>query len=527
MANHGKRMVKENLIAEIGQGGGTEYTAGANITIEDGVISAVDTTYTAGTGIDITEDVISVDNTIALKSDIIDVAANTAFTPSATLTNLQVGTVTYEVPQGGGSSINNVTVEDTYEHEDPEDPTSPEVLTEREIVVNDGTNEVFEISSDFSNFHSQDDMFEVIQYDTNSGDPNNKKRIGVTKELLGMYINQTVYPYSGPYNGVTQGPMLLDTDYVNNWLKILPVVVSRNTSGWSTLRNAGFTGPIVSYSDVRQDETIKIQGYFLMTVENGSSPYAITGLRLFTPENRTGSNTIVNRTSNNYTELTKTAGDKWVFNKMRYRGTNDTFLTLQGNDPLGNPLASLPIYSFSAADGTDTCVSTNATNAFPYRTTFSIGIDAPTAGKDYMTEAKAPTVDGDYHLNVSVSSGVPTFSWATPTTDTTVYAHTANFVLEDGSSGDSYTVTMQFNYGTQTGLDAVGFEDLFDSVTGEFYYPYTAYFTDGVTSTLYQCRLTFGGTLFVIEPFANADYQTNIIDLTLDTIGFSDVGIGY
>ena len=61
-------------------------------------------TYTAGTGIDITSSTISVDNTVALKSDIIDVVANTSSTPSATLTNLQVGSVIYAVPQGGGGS---------------------------------------------------------------------------------------------------------------------------------------------------------------------------------------------------------------------------------------------------------------------------------------------------------------------------------------------------------------------------------------------------------------------------------------
>lgn len=55
MSNQGKRMVKENLIAQIGQGGGG-------------------TEYTAGSGIDITEDVISVDNTVALKSDLADYA---------------------------------------------------------------------------------------------------------------------------------------------------------------------------------------------------------------------------------------------------------------------------------------------------------------------------------------------------------------------------------------------------------------------------------------------------------------------
>lgn len=52
MANQGKRMVKENLIAQIGQGGGGSE-------------------YTAGNGINITEDVISVDtNTIATKAEL-------------------------------------------------------------------------------------------------------------------------------------------------------------------------------------------------------------------------------------------------------------------------------------------------------------------------------------------------------------------------------------------------------------------------------------------------------------------------
>lgn len=97
MANQGKRMVKENLIAQIGQG--TTYTAGTgiditedvisvdttsiqekltagdNITISEGVISAADTTYTAGEGIDITSNEISVDNnTVALKQDLEDLA---------------------------------------------------------------------------------------------------------------------------------------------------------------------------------------------------------------------------------------------------------------------------------------------------------------------------------------------------------------------------------------------------------------------------------------------------------------------
>lgn len=55
--NHGKRMVPEYLIAKLETiEPGSEYTAGDNITIEDGVISATDTTYTAGPGIEIDTD---------------------------------------------------------------------------------------------------------------------------------------------------------------------------------------------------------------------------------------------------------------------------------------------------------------------------------------------------------------------------------------------------------------------------------------------------------------------------------------
>lgn len=100
MSNQGKRMVKENLIAQIGQG--TEYTAGTgiditedvisvdttaiqekltagdNITIADGVISATDTTYTAGTGIDITSNTISVDSTIVTDDELNAILTNYA-----------------------------------------------------------------------------------------------------------------------------------------------------------------------------------------------------------------------------------------------------------------------------------------------------------------------------------------------------------------------------------------------------------------------------------------------------------------
>lgn len=51
----GRRMVKNDLIAQISEKQ-DKLTAGTNITIEDGVISATDTTYTAGPGIEIASD---------------------------------------------------------------------------------------------------------------------------------------------------------------------------------------------------------------------------------------------------------------------------------------------------------------------------------------------------------------------------------------------------------------------------------------------------------------------------------------
>lgn len=90
--SYGKRMVKEAKIAEIGK---DPYTAGTGIEIEDGVLS-IDT------------------STVALKTDIptvTPVEANTGATTTATLTDLQVGTVTYEVPQGGsGNYLHNVRI---------------------------------------------------------------------------------------------------------------------------------------------------------------------------------------------------------------------------------------------------------------------------------------------------------------------------------------------------------------------------------------------------------------------------------
>ena len=72
--------VTDTELSTILQGYQEALTAGSNITISNGTISATDTTYTAGTGLDLTGTEFSVDTTtIATKSDLSD------YTPTASL----------------------------------------------------------------------------------------------------------------------------------------------------------------------------------------------------------------------------------------------------------------------------------------------------------------------------------------------------------------------------------------------------------------------------------------------------------
>lgn len=85
--SHGKRMVREDLIAKINEGY-EEYSAGTGITIDESNVISVDSStvafkseipsFEAGTGITINEsDVISVDSSVAMKSDIQTYSAGT------------------------------------------------------------------------------------------------------------------------------------------------------------------------------------------------------------------------------------------------------------------------------------------------------------------------------------------------------------------------------------------------------------------------------------------------------------------
>ena len=85
MANYGKRMVSEIDIAQIGQGGGSEYTAGKGIDITDGAISVDTTDLTATSTSSVTPATVTLtftysDNTTA------DITLMTGATVSTTTT---------------------------------------------------------------------------------------------------------------------------------------------------------------------------------------------------------------------------------------------------------------------------------------------------------------------------------------------------------------------------------------------------------------------------------------------------------
>lgn len=99
-----------------------ELTAGSNITISGGTISATNTTYTAGTGLDLTGTEFSVDNTVAMKTDIptvnnatlkiqknsTDVATFTANSSTDVTANITVPTNVSDLSNDSGFITNSV-----------------------------------------------------------------------------------------------------------------------------------------------------------------------------------------------------------------------------------------------------------------------------------------------------------------------------------------------------------------------------------------------------------------------------------
>ena len=116
MANMGKRMVKEPLIAQIGQGGSAEYTA--------------------GTGIDITEDVISVDNTVAMKDDIETYTAGTGIAIDAN------NEVTANVKAGYGIVVDTDLTDNSLVIMTDDDDIQSKLTASRGISIDSATDEI-------------------------------------------------------------------------------------------------------------------------------------------------------------------------------------------------------------------------------------------------------------------------------------------------------------------------------------------------------------------------------------------------
>lgn len=437
MSNFGKRMVRESKIQEIGQGGGgTEYTAGTGIDITEDVISAdfteVQEKLTAGDNIIIEDGVISATSGEGLKKYGLKIADLIAYYHDW---RTDIRLFSQEELIAAGMPILSTT----------ESESSSYIYKDNVISITKGQgNQV--VVHDLFALAGQDGNLRIYVTTTNktgtAGDELIVFRNG-TREYTAF---ETRFRDTYDTHGESHGEFVPVEATADNYTQYF--IYNAGTQEYILVSNLD---PVPAFDP---NET-----YYEYISVTDWAPYTIY---IVVPSN-------------------------------------------EGNVSISSETASVPV---------------KLSQAF-------INVTNPVKNERYGAQLTAPTVQGDYVLGVAVNSlGNPTFAWSTPTTGTSIYGHTANFVLEDFSSGDSYTVTMQFNYGTQTGLDAVGFESLFDSVTGEFVYPYTAYFTDGETSTLYQCRLTFGGSLFTIEAFANDDYST-IIDLEIDELGFNDVGIAY
>lgn len=310
MANKGKRMVNEDLIKQIGQGGGG-------------------TTYTAGDGISISaEDVISVDNTVALKSDLATVATT-----------------------GDYDDLTNK-------------PTIP-------------------------------------SYTAGTGIDIIKNNIRVDSTIVATKLDLSIKRVPNP---VLVGPSANDQATITAWLKKLPILVGRNNFIYSTLYNLGFTN-IVMAPDVGM--TVELQGYFACAVESGTSPYNLEKIVVCTCENRTGTNTLVNRSCTYRMTAFKSSSQEWTGNDFRYRGMNTSLS--EGVDPVS--LQALEVYSVASTPAKKFTMALRNDRNFIKEYWFMWKVNNPTE-TDYSGQLLAPTTEGTYKLTVTVdANGSPTYAW--------------------------------------------------------------------------------------------------------------------
>ena len=316
---------------------------------------------TAGTGIDITNDTISIDDTVALKSEII-----TSYNDLTDKPDLSIY----------AESANLATVATTGAYSDlTGTPTIPDAVSG----TNDGTN--------WTTLTIGEDTYDIPQ---GGGSGTND------------YNDLTNVPIINIEDAITVGPNLADQDVIDAWIKSLPVFVGRGSNNVTTLTNAGFTNII----EAVQGQPYVVQGYFALVREAGSSPYGITNVVVFTTENRTGTNTLINRSCTNKVTITKVANQDYGIAGVRYRGVNTSLSSFV--DPISET-DPIEVYSVAAVQGYELTATCNNTKNVISHMRFGFDVANPEA-TTYQDQLIPPTTDGTYTLKVTVTSGVPTFS---------------------------------------------------------------------------------------------------------------------
>lgn len=250
MANKGKRMVNEDLIKQIGQGGGAEYTA--------------------GDGIDITEDVISVDTeTVALKSDLATVATTGDYddlTDKPDLSHMvEDNDTTFpfvgNIQNNGGMFLYKKNSDGFYQDHVTVESTDDPVLVNLDA-----------LSGDYTKLTNTPTIPDAVS-GTNDGTNWTSITIGSTTKNIpqgGGSSERKIEYKDGP----------VDASGLTAWLKGMPIIIAESTTNNLTafvndLTNKGYTNII---TDIAIGESVKVNGFFATPYTSGST---MLGLHYF------------------------------------------------------------------------------------------------------------------------------------------------------------------------------------------------------------------------------------------------------
>ena len=362
MANQGKRMVKENLIAQIGQGGGAEYTAGDGISIS-------------------AEDVISVDNTVALKSELPDtshmVEDNDPTFPFVGNIKNNGGMFLYKKANGFYQS--NVTVEST------DDP----------VLVN-----LEALSGDYTKLTNKPTIPAAV---SGTNDGTNWTNLTIGSDTYAIPAGGSTYT-AGDGIDITNDVISVDNsveqarvfEFLTNpndadFLSTVPVLSS---TAYTPATDSKFpNNPVIDTNpDDAKTRTIYIRGYFVVR-DTANDQYVI--ISTSSTNNITTTHGDLNRYMKTF-KLERTGNSGYSFPRARYAGT---FTNTNGSEtstfirPTRNQYMEFGVN----ATATDTEGSV-------------IRVSNPVANVNYAQQLQTPTADGTYVLKVTVSNGAPTFS---------------------------------------------------------------------------------------------------------------------